>query len=215
MENHSSTEAVMQDLQQTLQGLIKHLFGEVETRWVNAYFPFTEPSLELEVLFRDEWLEVLGCGVIQKKILEDVGMGERNGWAFGIGLERLAMALFSIPDIRLFWSDDPRFLEQFSDGKIVTFKEFSKYPVCYKDISFWEPKGFHENDFCAAVRDCAGDLVEKVECIDRFKHPKTGNQSSCFRISYRSMERSLKNKEIDVIQETLRAGLKSQGFQLR
>lgn len=76
------------------------------------------------------------------------------GWAFGLGLERLAMVLFSIPDIRLFWSTDPRFLEQFQDGKITHFQPFSKYPPCLKDVSFWIPgpesssssnEPYHEN----------------------------------------------------------------------
>ena len=82
-------------------------------RWVEAYFPFTTPSLELEIYFNDDWLEVLGCGVIQQPILEKCDMGDKHGWAFGLGLERLAMVLFDIPDIRLFWTDDKRFLKQF------------------------------------------------------------------------------------------------------
>lgn len=88
------------------------------------------------------------------------------GWAFGLGLERIAMILYSIPDIRLFWSRDPRFLEQFEAGKLSTFKPYSKYPACYKDISFWLPRnGLHENDFCDLVRATAGDLVESVQMV--------------------------------------------------
>ena len=72
-------------------------------RWNDDYFPFTSPSFELEIFFNGEWLEVLGCGVIQTKIIENAGL-KQPGWAFGLGLERLAMVLFEIPDIRLFWS---------------------------------------------------------------------------------------------------------------
>mmetsp|Transcript_28753 Transcript_28753/g.70105 ORF Transcript_28753/g.70105 Transcript_28753/m.70105 type:complete len:376 (-) Transcript_28753:76-1203(-) len=214
-ESNLDDEEVMRDLRGALEGLVEDLFGSCEMRWVDAYFPFTDPSLELEVLFQGEWLEVLGCGQIQAQILTEAGKEGKRGWAFGIGLERLAMALFQIPDIRLFWSEDARFLEQFEPGKITVFQEFSKYPVCYKDISFWEPEGFHANDFCAAVRDIAGDLVEKVTLIDRFDHPRKGKTSSCFRIDYRSMERSLTNKEVDTLQERLRQNLLSEGFQLR
>ena len=67
---------------------------------VDAYFPFTAPSFELEIFFRDEWLEVLGCGVMQQVILDANGQPGNKGWAFGLGLERLAMVLFNIPDIR-------------------------------------------------------------------------------------------------------------------
>lgn len=53
-----------------LQGLAKHLFGDVECRWVDAYFPFTEPSFELEIFFKGNWMEVLGCGVMEQVILD-------------------------------------------------------------------------------------------------------------------------------------------------
>lgn len=73
------------------------------------------------------------------------------------------MRLFNIPDIRLFWSEDPRFLEQFKDGEIHEFKPFSKYPPTYKDITFWTPEGFSSNDLCEVIRNVAGDIVEKVK----------------------------------------------------
>ena len=80
---------------------------------MNEYFPFTHPSWELEVFYNDQWLELLGCGIIRQEILQKAGAFERMGWAFGLGLERLAMCLYKIPDIRLFWSTDTGFLHQF------------------------------------------------------------------------------------------------------
>lgn len=62
---------------------------------------------------------------------------EYIGWAAGLGIERLAMILYKIPDIRLFWTEDSRFISQFEEGKISEFVSFSKYPACFKDISFW------------------------------------------------------------------------------
>lgn len=96
-----------------------------------------------------------------------VGVQDKIGWAFGLVLERIAMVLFSIPDIRLFWSTDPRFSSQFEHGKITSFRPYSKYPACFKDVSFWtrQDKGLHENDFCDVVRDTAGDLVEDVKRV--------------------------------------------------
>lgn len=117
------------------------------------------------------------------------------------------MVLFSIPDIRLFWSTDTRFISQFSQDKITAFKPYSKYPECYKDFSFWLPdktaagEAWHENDFCEVVRDVAGDLVEGVQLIDEFVHPKTGRRSVCYRLNYRSMDRSLENDEINKLQK--------------
>lgn len=85
------------------------------------------------------------------------------------------MILFGIPDIRLFWSTDPRFLTQFSEDQITSFKPYSKYPTCFKDVSFWVPEtGLHENDFCDLVRDVAGDLVEHVKMVgDRLFPPSS------------------------------------------
>ena len=196
----------MDDLKHTLEGLAQYLFGDVEMRWVDAYFPFTHPSAELEIYFQGDWMEVLGCGVVEKDVMSSGERAGELGWAFGLGLERLAMVLFSIPDIRLFWSQDRRFLEQFHGGEIVTFKPFSKYPPCTKDISFWLPEAgpFHDNDFYEVVREVAGDLVEEISVVDSFTHPKTGRHSKCFRLVYRSMERSLTNEEVDELQAVVR-----------
>jgi phenylalanyl-tRNA synthetase alpha chain len=203
----TSEEEVLEDLKASLGGLATKLFGDVEMRWVEAYFPFTHPSVELEIYYNDQWLEVLGCGVMQPKVLEEGGhdTSKTNGWAFGLGLERLAMVLFEIPDIRLFWSDDERFWKQFKSGQVSRFQPYSKYPPCYKDISFWTPdQGFHVNDLNEVVRQLAGDLAERVELIDQFTHPKTQRESHCYRITYRSMDRSLTNAEIDALQEEVR-----------
>lgn len=111
-------------------------------------------------------MEVLGCGIMQNRILQKAGVDNKIGWAFGLGLERLAMCLYQIPDIRLFWSNDTGFLHQFNVKNIhekVTYKPISMYPQCSNDISFWLPSdGFNSNDFYDLVRSCAGDMVEQV-----------------------------------------------------
>ena len=205
-----------------LEGLAKHLFGDVECRWVDAYFPFTEPSIELEIFYRGEWLEVLGCGVMRQEILEgNLPAGasgkRRRAWAFGLGLERLAMVLFGIPDIRLFWSGDERFLSQFKAGDLTTqFQPYSKYPPCNKDMAFWLSDAFTENNLCEVVRGVAGDLCEEVKLIDEFTNPKLGRTSHCYRVVYRSMDRSLTNEEIDALQERVREEVVGQlGVELR
>ena len=153
---------VAADLKKTLEGLCDHLFGDCEKRWIDEYFPFTEPSFELEIFYNGDWMEVLGCGVIHSGVLEKADLKHRHGWAFGLGLERLAMVLFTIPDIRLFWTDDQRFSQQFKPGQLTTFKPYSKYPPVFKDISFWIPEGFEPNDFFELGRGVAGELMEKV-----------------------------------------------------
>lgn len=203
------TSYAAKDLKKSLEGLARKLFGDVEMRWIDTYFPFTNPSFELEIYFQGKWMEVLGCGVTEPDILKKNGKIHSVAWAFGLGLERLAMVLFDIPDIRLFWSTDQRFTSQFSDGKLgIKFKPFSKYPPCYKDMSLWVSGSFTENNLCEVVREIAGDLVEEVRLIDNFTNPK-GLTSHCYRIAYRSMERSLTDEEINQLQGDVRDAVQS------
>ena len=187
--NPVHSELVALNLKLSINSLLLKLFGggardaPLQVRWIEAYFPFTSPSFEVEILYQGKWLEILGCGVVQQLTLDNAGkylryflssarphpspgIPDNIGWAFGLGLERIAMILFGIPDIRLFWSTDPRFLSQFSEDQITPFKPYSKYPACFKDVSFWVPDaGLHENDFCDLVRDVAGDLAEDVKMV--------------------------------------------------
>jgi phenylalanyl-tRNA synthetase alpha chain len=187
-----------------LNGLINHLFPGCEYRVNEDYFPFTEPSLEIEVKFNGEWLEIMGGGIVENKILEQNGIFNKKAWAFGLGLERLAMILFKIPDIRYFWTEDERFINQFSSGDIIEFKEYSKFPPCIKDISFWINDEYNFNNFCEIVRELGGDIIEQINKIDEFTNPKTNKTSHCYRIVYRSNDRNLTNEEVDEIQNKIR-----------
>jgi len=201
------TDAIVADMKGSLENVFRGLFGDVKMRWVDAYFPFTDPSFELEVWYRDEWLEVLGCGVMRQPIVDIGGVQGQRGWAFGLGLERIAMALFQVPDIRLFWSNDARFRDQFSRDRSLAdmrFQPYSRYPPIWHDISFWIADGFHENQFHELVRECGGELVEDVRSSDEFTHPKTGRTSHTYRLTFRHMDRSLTNSEIDVVMDEIR-----------
>ena len=195
------------ELKRTLDLLVHDLFPGRQNRWSEDYFPFTDPSFEMEVeLDENKWLEIFGSGVINQKILNNLNMNEYVGWAFGLGLERLAMVLFDIHDIRQFWSKDKRFTDQYKDGKIRTFKKYSKYPACYKDISFWILNNtdtnddriiFDENELMDIVRNVAGDIIEDVCLMDEFINPKTGLKSMCYRFDYRHTDRTLTNDEVN------------------
>jgi phenylalanyl-tRNA synthetase alpha chain len=112
---------------------------------------------------------------------------------------------------RLFWSDDDRFLKQFKAGELkARFKPYSKFPPCYKDMAFWVSPEFTENNLCELVRGIGGDLVEEVTLIDNFTHPKTQRTSNCYRITYRSMDRSLTDEEINDLQDRVREGVAQQ-----
>jgi phenylalanyl-tRNA synthetase alpha chain len=115
------------DLKQTLSYFTQALFGKSKIRLRPSYFPFTEPSAEVDIYWRLEteidyritkgtgWLEIMGCGMIDPNVLENCGIDpeEYSGYAFGMGIERIAMLLYQVSDIRMFFENDVRFLQQF------------------------------------------------------------------------------------------------------
>lgn len=106
------------DLKGTLEQFLREFFEEdVKVRFRPSYFPFTEPSIEVDIDRGDgKWMEVLGCGMVHPKVFESVGIDpeEYTGFAFGMGVERLAMLRYGVNDLRLFFENDLRFLRQFS-----------------------------------------------------------------------------------------------------
>ena len=104
------------DLKGTLEYFVKQFFGEdIETKFIPHFFPFTEPSAEVLVKWNnEEWLEILGCGMVDPNVLKHVGYPkEYQGFAWGVGIERLAMLKYQIDHIKNFYENDIRFLEQF------------------------------------------------------------------------------------------------------
>ena len=104
------------DLKGTLEFFVKQFFGDdIETKFIPHFFPFTEPSAEVLVKWNNgEWLEILGCGMVDPNVLEHVGYSkEYQGFAWGVGIERLAMLKYQIDHIKNFYENDIRFLEQF------------------------------------------------------------------------------------------------------
>ena len=107
----------MQTLIWTLQSLLSFVFEEpVKIRMRPSFFPFTEPSMEVDVYYKNQWIEILGAGMINEKVLELAGYKKGHNWraiAAGIGIERVAMIKYGIKDIREFFKNDLRMLKQF------------------------------------------------------------------------------------------------------
>jgi phenylalanyl-tRNA synthetase alpha chain len=113
-------------LKSILTDFLHHMFGEVDVRFRPSFFPFTEPSAEVDiscifcegkgcrVCSHTGWLEVLGSGVVDPNVFAAVGYEEVSGYAFGLGVERFAMLLHKIPDLRSLFEGDIRLLEQFA-----------------------------------------------------------------------------------------------------
>jgi len=198
------------DMIHILEQLIRSLLPNSVFRWTASYFPFTQPSFELEIQNGKDWLEVLGCGLLQDSVIPIQTKGQSQGWAFGLGLERLAMLLHDIPDIRLFWNQDPRFLSQFSSSLTEwpqIFKPYSRHPPICRDVSFYIKRDWAPADLNDLARNTAGDLIESLQEIDRFQ--KDGRTSLTYRLTYRAADRTLTDEQVNVLQEKLRQDLVS------
>jgi phenylalanyl-tRNA synthetase alpha chain len=193
------------DLRNALSQIVKALFGEKAVyRFLDDTFPYTDPSLQVEVDVNGQWIEILGGGMTKESVFKKFGVEGYNAWAFGFGLERLAIISMELPDIRLLWSHDERVKKQLHMGQ--KFVEVSKYPPVVRDISFIVPKTFAPNNYFDLVRDVAGDLVEQVALLDEYENEaKFGadKKSYAYRVTYRSADRTLTNDEVDVLHKTL------------
>lgn len=192
------------DLKEVLANVVKAAFGnDVKYRFNEDNFPYTHSSIEMEVDKNGQWVEVLGAGLVQPGVLEklNVDPNQYNGWAFGFGLERLAIIGMELPDIRLLWSQDPRVTKQLKLGQ--KFVEVSKYPPIIRDISFIVDKSFEPNNYFDLIRDIGGDLVEQVELLDKYENAEkfgADKVSYTYRITYRSTERTLEAEEVEPLQ---------------
>ncbi len=203
-----------EDLKKVLSDIAKAIFGQnVKYRFNPDTFPYTNPSLEMEIEMYGKWVEGNGCGVVKGSVLEKFGIDSSKwtGWAFGFGLERLAILSMDLPDIRLLWSNDPRVTKQLKLGQ--KFVEVSKFPPVTRDISFIVNDDFTPNNYFDLIRDIGGDLVEQVELLDKYQDEKKfgkGKISYTYRVVYRSPDRTLKADEVEPLQNKLYEQTKEQ-----
>ncbi len=196
------------DLKEVQADLAQSVFGKgIEYKFLEDTFPYTVESLEMDIMFNGNWLEVNGAGLVNPVVLRNFGIDPEvyNGWAFGFG-ERLAMIKMGIPDIRILWSEDPRITAQFTDIDSV-YREVSKYPPIVRDISFVVDTSVNLNTYFETVRDIAGDLIEEFKLTDTYENAEkfgAGKVSYTFRIVYRSLERTLTNEEVNALHDKIR-----------
>lgn len=201
-----------EELTGVLGEIAKSIFGKnIKYRFNTDTFPYTDPSIEMEIERDGKWIEVLGGGIVRENVLEKLGISGYNGWAFGFGLERLAIVGMELPDIRLLWSDDHRIKKQLKLGQ--KYVDVSKYPPITRDISFVVSNDFIPNNYFDLIRDLGGDLVEEVELLDHYQNDeKFGKNkiSYTYRIIYRASDRTLVSTEVDTIQDKLYSQTASQ-----
>lgn len=203
-----------EDLKTALGDIVRTVFGPEQVFRINVdNFPYTDPSFEVEVNVKGtaaegpakgEWLEILGSGMPKKSVFKKMGVEGYHGWAFGFGIERLAIISMSLPDIRLLWSTDPRVKAQLKLGQ--TYKEVSKFPPVVRDISFVVPKSFIPNDYFDLIREVGGEMVEDVKLIDKYENAEKFGEdkiSYTYRITYRHLEKTLTNEEVSSVHQML------------
>lgn len=198
-----------EDLEELLVELAKSIFGEdIVYRVLDDKFPYTEPSLQIEINIMWDWIELLWSGVLKTSVLNNLWLDweKYNAIAFGPGIDRMAMIKLKIPDIRLLWSDDPRVIKQFSSLDNV-YQEISRYPSTYRDISFIISKDISLNNYYEIIQDLDEGLIEEVVLLDQYENADKFGQnkiSYTFRVIYRSLDRTLTNDEVNQIQGNIR-----------
>lgn len=187
---------VKKDLRDKLNGLMNALFGSKykfriieDTNSIN--FPFTEDSLEIEIEVPDingniSYLEILGAGTVHPSLMKDLGLVNHKAWAFGIGVERIAMLLFDISDIRLFWSNN----------KIIS-NDYINYELVSKDLYINNVISY--NDVCNMIRSI--DINSIIESV--IPHKESNNIIN-YKINYRAVDKVLKKVEINKIHNKIK-----------
>ena len=198
------------DLEKICLDVTRSLMGnDIKESFAVDTFPYTDPSIEMNIDWDGKLIEVNGAGIVHPQVLKNLDIDPEiyTGWAFGFGVDRLAMLKMHIPDIRLLRSTDERVVEQFKDLNNI-YNSVSKYPPSVRDISFIvDKKSFNLNAYYETVREVVGDdYVEEVEVIDKYEDDvKFGKDktSYTFRIVYRHLEKTLTNVEVNNLHEKL------------
>ncbi len=191
------------DLEAILIEVCEALYGkDVKYKFVVDHFPYTDPSVEMNIELNGQLIEILGAGIAHPNVIKNLGIDPEkyNAWAFGFGSDRLAMIKQQIPDIRLLYSEDERVTKQLANLDHV-FEAVSKYPPITRDISFIVNKDFDLNAYYELIREIAGtEMTEEVKLLDTYENEeKFGKDkiSYTFRTVYRSLDRTLTSEEVD------------------
>lgn len=203
-------EITQTDLENICSEVTTSLLGKnMEKDFRVDHFPYTDPSVEMNIKWGDKWVEVNGAGLVHPQVIKNLGLDHNiyNGWAFGFGVDRLAMLKMKIPDIRLLWSEDERITRQLKDINNI-YQPVSKYPPVVRDISFIvDKKDFNPNRYYELIREVTGDdMVEEAKLLDSYEDLQKIEEnkvSYTFRIMYRRLDRTLTNEEINMLHKKL------------
>lgn len=210
-----AVELVLGDMKKMIKGVIESLLGHgVECQWNNYYCQFGRPYYDMRVLYQGEWLDVFVGGVLRQEIADKAGATDKIGWNCRLALDRIAMILYKIPDIRLLSSKNGKFASLFASLDKDPNPDVSKHcdaSVCpiAREVVFLVPRdtdiAVFQYHFYELVRLVAEDDVQKVKLVDHFQHPKSGIAIQRYHITYMSWDRVLSETEVnchhDIIKE--------------
>ncbi len=180
----------------------------------NSPHPYTDGGIEVNATDSDRDIEILECGLIKPQILRDAGLdpSTHNGWALGMGLDRLVMTLKNIPDVRYLRSANPRIAAQMHD--LAPYREVSLQPAIRRDMSYSVPLTYVEEDVSADIRTGLGKYVDALESVEILNETPYGSlpatvkerlgiaetqKNILVRITLRHLERTITNHEADEI----------------
>lgn len=207
------------DLIELIDTIVKCTLPGMKYRANEVSHPYTINGLEVEILKKDgEWLELLECGETHPEILANSGLDpdEYSGLAMGIGLDRLAMLIKGINDIRILRSNDPRIKKQMNN--LDPYQSVSKYPLIRQDLSVSVSDETNEEDVCETIKDALGensDVIEEITIVSETPYeqlpPKAierlgispGQKNLLIRIILRSHERSLTHEEANEMRDKM------------
>ena len=202
VHTRDAVKLLMLDMRQTIEAVLEDLLGVgVKCRWKHYYCQFARPCNALFVMHQGEWLEILVGGVLRQEIVDKAGAMDKIGWNCRLGLDRLAMVLYNIPDIRLLQ------LKNNDITKILTSLDPNSSTGRFdREFAFLIPSDMDivkfQYHFYELVRIAAEDSVQEVELVDQF--PKTGMVAQRYRIAYHSWVKSLSESDVNCYHDLIK-----------
>jgi len=214
VKNSARKKIVKNDLINVVEGVARTAAPGCKLRIVDSPHPYTNEGIEVNAIRGGHDIEILECGLIKEKILENAGLDQNkySGWALGMGLDRLVMTLKGISDIRYLRSQNTKIAKQMED--LEPYREVSNQPAIVRDISYSVPSEYVEEDISSDIRDALGskvDVLESVEILSETSYKElpenvrkrlgisSGQKNVLVRITLRHLEKSLTSEEANKI----------------
>lgn len=214
VKNSARKKIVKNDLINVVEGVARTAAPGWKLRIVDSPHPYTNEGIEVNAVQGNHDIEILECGLIKEKILENAGLdpSRYSGWALGMGLDRLVMTLKGISDVRYLRSQNPKIAKQMED--LEPYREVSNKPAIVRDISYSVPSEYVEEDISSDIRDALGskvDVLESVEILSETSYKElpenvrkrlginSRQKNVLVRITLRHLEKSLTSEEANKI----------------